>query len=55
MTKASILGLIRHVLTFGGGYAVAIGLADEALTTELIGAAVTIIGGIWSIANKVKK
>ena len=55
MTKASILGLIRHVLTFGGGYAVAIGLADEALTTELVGAAVTIIGGIWSIVNKVKK
>ena len=52
MNTDSILGLIRHILTFGGGYAVANGLADEATIEQLVGALVTIIGIVWSVKNK---
>ena len=52
MNTDSILGLIRHILTFGGGYAVANGLADEATIEQLVGAIVTIIGIVWSVKNK---
>lgn len=47
-----ILGLVRHLLTFGGGYLVAQGVLDEASMTELVGGLVTVIGGAWSIYSK---
>ena len=50
-----ILGIIRHVLTFAGGYAVAKGYVDETTMLELVGAGVTIIGGIWSVVAKSDK
>ena len=50
-----ILGLIRHLLTFGGGILVSKGLVEDAATVEtLVGALVTVIGGAWSIYDKVK-
>jgi hypothetical protein len=52
MNAASILGLIRHLLTFGGGYAVANGIADEATIEQLVGGIVTVLGIIWSIKQK---
>lgn len=51
----SILGLLRHLLTFGGGIAVAKGYTDEATATSLIGAVVTLIGGAWSIWEKISR
>lgn len=54
MNKEQILGIVRHVLTFGGGILVTKGLATEAMSVELIGAAMTLIGGIWSILAKNK-
>lgn len=54
MTKEQVLGIVRHVLTFVGGVLVAKGLATESLSGELIGAAMTLIGGIWSIVAKNK-
>lgn len=54
MNKEQILGIVRHVLTFAGGILVAKGLATEAMSTELIGATMTLIGGIWSIIAKNK-
>jgi hypothetical protein len=51
----SILGLIRHLLTFGGGILVSKGLIEDAATMEtLVGAVVTVVGGAWSIYDKVK-
>lgn len=47
--KAQILGVIRHVLTFAGGYFVAQGWLDGATAELLVGAFVTIIGAVWSI------
>jgi hypothetical protein len=55
MKKEQLLGVIRHVLTFIGGVLITNGLANEALSQELVGATITLIGGIWSIVEKNKK
>lgn len=52
MKKEQVLGIVRHVLTFAGGILVAKGIATEAMSQELIGAVITLIGGIWSIVSK---
>lgn len=52
--KEEILGLIRHVLTFGGGYAVSGNLLDLTNLETLVGALVTVIGIGWSVVEKVK-
>lgn len=52
MNKEAILGLIRHILTFGGGAAVAQGqIADSDLTTG-VAAVMTLIGIVWSVLDK---
>jgi len=48
MNKNKVMGIIRHMLTFAGGYVTARGWLDEGTVTELIGAAVTITGVLWS-------
>lgn len=52
MNKAALLGIVRHVLTFAGGYIAAKGIADQALVNEAIGAVMTLIGIAWSIKDK---
>ena len=52
--KTSILGLIRHLLTFGGGFIVGKGYLDEASMTEVVGGAMTIIGAVWSVYEKLQ-
>ncbi len=52
MNKEKVLGLIRHTLTFVGGLLVAKGTIDEATATEVVGAVITLIGGIWSVFSK---
>lgn len=54
MNKDQILGIIRHALTFVGGILVTKGLIDDGMVTELVGGAVTLIGGIWSVIAKTK-
>lgn len=54
MKKEQILGLIRHTLTFVGGLLVMKGLVDETIITEVVGAFVTLVGGMWSIIEKTK-
>jgi len=54
MQKEQILGIVRHTLTFIGGALVAKGLTTDVLSNELIGAAMTLIGGVWSIISKNK-
>jgi hypothetical protein len=49
MNKLRILGLIRHLLTFAGGYFVASGKLDEGTVNEATAAGVTLIGVIWSL------
>ena len=55
MNSDAILGLIRHLLTFGGGYVVAKGWLDDATLNGLVGAALTVIGGGWSIYDKANR
>lgn len=55
MNKDQILGLVRHVLTFIGGFLITKGVIDEATSVEAIGAIVTLIGSVWSVASKVQK
>jgi len=55
MNKETILGLLRHILTFGGGAAVTKGLADEADATAIIGALISLVGAIWSVIEKRKR
>jgi len=52
MNKETILGFVRHVLTFGGGFAVAKGLIDPEMLTEAVGAIVTMVGIFWSAVDK---
>lgn len=49
---STILGLVRHLLTFGGGFLVAKGYVDETTLSEIIGAVITIVGGVWSALAK---
>lgn len=52
MTIEAILGIVRHVLTFGGGLLVTKGYIDEGTMTTVVGAAVTLIGAVWSVVAK---
>lgn len=52
MKKEQVLGVVRHTLTFVGGVLIAKGIIDNALAQELIGATLTLIGGIWSVVSK---
>lgn len=52
MSKEKVLGIVRHVLTFAGGLLVTRGLLNEALSQELVGGLVTIIGIVWSVVSK---
>nr|WP_323779526.1 hypothetical protein [Amylibacter sp.] len=55
MNKERIMGVARHILTFGGGYAVAKGWVSEADMLELVGAGATLIGLVWSFVAPEKK
>lgn len=52
MKKEMILGLVRHTLTFIGGILIMKGIVDEATFTEISGALITLIGGVWSVTIK---
>jgi hypothetical protein len=54
LSKEQFLGIVRHVLTFVGGFLVMQGVLDEGMAVELSGAVVTLAGGIWSILDKHK-
>jgi len=45
----SIKSIVRHGLSFGGGFLVAKGHLSADQVAELAGAAATLIGTIWSI------
>ncbi len=52
MNMEMVFGLLRHVLTFGGGWMVAQGYFDEATIQEVVGAVMTIVGALWSMRHK---
>ena len=52
MSKEMVLGIVRHVLTFGGGFLVTKGLVEESIMLELVGGVITLVGGLWSVISK---
>lgn len=52
MNKDQVLGIIRHALTFVGGFLVMKGLVDETMVTEIVGGVVGLVGAIWSVVAK---
>lgn len=52
MNQETILGIVRHVLTFLGGFLITKGLATSDEITTGIAALITLAGLIWSIIAK---
>lgn len=56
MNKESILSVVRHLLTFGGGLLVSKGIGlDEQMMLEAVGSIITLIGIVWGVRQKAKK
>ena len=55
MSREQWLGIIRHILTFAGGWIVAQGWLNEAELVEVIGAVMTLVGLVWSARAPEKK
>ena len=51
-TQDRVLGVVRHILTAGGGYLTAKGYVDADGVEQLVGAVITIAGTVWSILSK---
>lgn len=54
MNKEMILGIVRHGLTFGGGFITSAHYATNDDVTTAVGALMTLIGFVWSIIQKVR-
>jgi hypothetical protein len=55
MLRDSVLSFVRHLLTFGGGFAIAKGWVDEATMQMAVGSIVTLAGIAWGIFDKAAK
>lgn len=54
MSKEMVLGLARHLMTFGGGLLASKGYIDNGDVEMAVGAAVTLLGIVWSAIDKRK-
>lgn len=52
MKQDQVMGIIRHTLTFVGGILVMKGLLSDAMSTEIIGGVMSLVGAIWSVMSK---
>jgi hypothetical protein len=52
MNWEQISSILRHILTFGGGFVVAKGWISETLMLEIVGVIVTVGGAVWAMFNK---
>mgnify|MGYP001811022370 CR=1 FL=1 len=55
MLRDSVLSFVRHLLTFGGGFAIAKGWVDTGTLELAVGAVVTLAGVVWGIFDKANK
>ena len=56
MNKESVLSIVRHLLTFGGGLLVSKGIGlDEQMMLEAVGSIITLIGIVWGVRQKAQK
>lgn len=54
MNRDMVLGFVRHILTFGGGFLASAGVIASSDVEMAVGAVVTLIGIIWSALQKKK-
>ena len=54
MSKEAILGIVRHILTFGRRFMTQAGIASDDQITTGVSAIVTLVGLVWSVLNKKK-
>lgn len=54
MSQNVVMAIIRHGLTFVGGYLIAKGVITEGMASEVSGLVMTAIATVWSIVEKVK-
>lgn len=52
MNWEQIASILRHILTFGGGFIVAKGWISAEALPGIVGAILTIGGAVWSVVNK---
>lgn len=50
--KNTVLSLLRHALTFGGGYLAAKGLLSEDTLSALVPALITAVGAVWGAVDE---
>lgn len=55
ITKAQVLGIVRHAITTAAGIAIANGYIDSESAVQLTGWLVAGIGVVWSIVDKKTK
>lgn len=54
MKKETVLSILQQALTFGGGFAVSAGYANDSEVTAIVGGLVAIGGAVWSIIARRK-
>lgn len=52
MNWEQISSILRHILTFGGGFVVAKGWVSETVMLQIVGGVITIGGAVWAMFNK---
>lgn len=52
--KNTVLSLLRHALTFGGGYLLAKGIITEATLGEVISGVLALTGALWGAYDEYK-
>ena len=52
MNMEAVLGVVRHILTFGGGFLVAKGWLDADTLTQAVAAIASLVGVVWSVIAK---
>ena len=52
MSWEQIASILRHILTFGGGFIVAKGWISAEALPGIVGAIITVGGAIWAVMNK---
>jgi hypothetical protein len=53
--KTAALGIVRHLLTTGGGYLVANGAVTDAQVETFVGATLALLGIAWSVWDKKRR
>lgn len=52
MNWEQISSILRHILTFGGGFIVAKGWISAEALPGIVGALITVGGAVWALFNK---